>query len=87
MTPEEKSLLERTHKIVSENNSILRKMRRANRWGLSFRILYWVVIIGAGLGMFYFLKPYIDPMMDVVDQAQSIVHGLNGSTSRASSTK
>ena len=31
MTPEEKSLLERTYKMSEENNSILRKMRRAGR--------------------------------------------------------
>ncbi len=83
MTPEEKSLLERTYKLAEDNNSILRSMRRSNRIGLAMRIFYWVIIIGAGIGALYFLQPYIDQMMQIVDQAQKVIQNVNGTVNQA----
>ena len=83
MTPEEKSLLECTYKLVEENNSILRKMRRVARWGTIVRVLYWVVIIGVGVGAFYFLQPYIDSARGIVDQAQSTFKSISGTVDQA----
>jgi hypothetical protein len=60
MTPEERSLLERTHKLAEENNEILRSIRRSNRISIAMRLLYWVVIIGISLGAFYLIQPYIE---------------------------
>lgn len=60
MNPEERSLLERTHEMVEENNKILRSLRRSRRIGIIMTTLYWVVIIGISVGAFYFLQPYID---------------------------
>ncbi len=77
MTPEEKSLLERTYVLAEENNSILRKMRRANRWSTTFSIIYWVVIIGAGLGAYYALQPYLMSAIKVINQGQSLLNSLN----------
>lgn len=65
MTPEEKSLLERTYKLAEDNNSILKSMRRAQRFSLIFRALYWFVIIGASIGLFYFVQPYFEQVMDM----------------------
>ncbi|MEK7641684.1 MAG: hypothetical protein AAB365_01670 [Patescibacteria group bacterium] len=64
MTPEERSLLERTYKLTEENNEILRKMRRANRFSLALRIGYWVIILGLTVGAFYFIQPYVDALID-----------------------
>jgi hypothetical protein len=63
MTPEEKSLLERTYKLAEENNEILRKIRRINRWTIAFRIAYWVILVGLAVGALYFIQPYIDAVM------------------------
>jgi hypothetical protein len=82
MTPEEKSLLERTCKMAEENNGILRKMRRANRWGTAVRVLYWVVIVGAAVGAFYYLQPYINSAMDVISKAQSAINSAVNQTPR-----
>jgi hypothetical protein len=60
MTPEERSLLERTYQLAEENNQILTSMRRRGRLGLIFRICYWVIIIGISIGAFYFIQPYVD---------------------------
>lgn len=62
MNPEERSLLERTYKMVEENNSILRSLQRSKRIGLVIKSLYWIVIIGLSVGAFYFVQPYIEFM-------------------------
>lgn len=63
MTPEERSLLERTYNLAEENNVILRKIRRVNRFSLAFRIVYWTVVIGLAVGALYFIQPYVDAVV------------------------
>jgi len=60
MTPEEKSLLERTYKLAEENNALLTKMLRSSRLTLALKIAYWVVILLVTFGAFYFIQPYLD---------------------------
>jgi hypothetical protein len=60
MTPEEKSLLERTYKMVEENNRILLSIRRSARWGSVMRYVYWAVIIALSVGAYYFIQPYVN---------------------------
>jgi hypothetical protein len=71
MTPEERSLLERTAALTEENNAILRKMRRSSRWQLAFQIFYWVLIIGLTFGAFYFIQPYINSLMGALGEGNS----------------
>ncbi len=78
MTPEEKSLLERTYKLAEQNNAILKGIRRTNRIGIAIKIFYWLVIIGATLGAFYFIQPYIESTMGLLDQAQNSIQSING---------
>lgn len=81
MTPEEKSLLERTYKLTEENNALLRKMQRRALFGTVFRVIYWALIIGISIGAFYFIQPYIDTLMGVYGQVQdtSILDLFKGS--------
>ncbi len=65
MTPEERSLLERTYKLAEENNAILLTLRRAHRIGTGLRIAYWVVIIGISVGAFYLVQPVLDPLLNI----------------------
>ncbi len=60
MTPEERSLLERTHQLAEENNEILLSLKRRARLGTVIKIFYWAVIIGISFGAFYFIQPYVD---------------------------
>lgn len=69
MSPEERQILIQTHRMVEENNQLIRKMRRAALWGRLWHILYWVIIIGASLGAYYFIQPY-------VEQVQGVYGGL-----------
>ncbi len=62
MNPEEKKLLQEVVDLSHENNKMLHKMQRAAIWATAFRIFYWLLIIGASVGAFYFFQPYIDDM-------------------------
>jgi len=55
-----KELLE----ITKENNVMLRKLYKGYVIGKIFSILYWIIIIGLGIGAFYYVQPYIDTLND-----------------------
>jgi hypothetical protein len=80
MTPEDRSLLERTYKLAEENNHILRSIRRHNRWMALTKFLYWVIIIGISIGAFYFIQPYFEMALNLANQANSSLKVINGTT-------
>ena len=57
--------------MAEENNSILRRMRRSSRVASTFRIFYWVVILGFGAASYYYLQPYLTGALKLYDQVQS----------------
>lgn len=58
MTPEEKALLEETHELATENNKILRSMRRSARFDRLMKVAYWIIIIGFTVAAYYALQSY-----------------------------
>jgi hypothetical protein len=78
MTPEEKSLLERTYKLAEDNNTILRGIKRSNRLSSLMHVLYWVIIIFSGLAAYYFIQPYLTLMLGLYNQAQGGVNTVQG---------
>lgn len=54
-----KSLLEENIKLTKENNILLNKIWSAIKWQQISRALYWLIIIGFALGVFYYLKPML----------------------------
>lgn len=60
MTPEEKEMLKKTLELAEENNKMLHSIRRSMLWSRVVRIIYWVVILGAAIGIYYYITPYID---------------------------
>ena len=77
MTPEERSLLERTHNLAEENNTLLRSMRRMARISGAFRAIYWIVIIGASVGAYYFVQPYLTQLLDVYGQVEGGIGSIS----------
>lgn len=73
MNQEEMDLLERTLEIAEENNKILKSMRRAGRLAMGFKIFYWMVIIGLGLGAYYFIEPYVKQFDNIYSQFNGVV--------------
>ncbi len=78
MTPEERSLLERTHKLAEENNALLRSLRRSHRFSTAVRALYWVVIIILSFGAYYLIQPYVDTLTDAYTQMEGTLQTLKG---------
>ena len=88
MTPEEKSLLERTYKLAEENNAILRSIRRSARLTAVMRWAYWAVIILLTFGAYYFIQPYMTALIGVVNPGQGgISNDINNAQSAANSLK
>jgi hypothetical protein len=77
MTPEERELLTTSIKLAEENNKLLRGMRRSARFSSFLRAIYWLIILGTAFGTYYFVKPFIDP----------IVKGFNGMQQNIESVK
>jgi hypothetical protein len=77
MSPEERELLERCVNLVTENNKILRSMRRSQMWANVARVFYWALIIGSAFGAYYFIQPYIDQILGVYGGAGAVLKGLN----------
>ncbi len=73
MTPEDRALLEQTHKLSEENNKLLRAMRRSNRVVNIMRIGYWIIIILVSFGAYYFIQPYVNTLF-----GQTISDAPNG---------
>ena len=68
MDPEARRLLE-------ENNKILRQMRSAQRWGVVFQTIKWVIILGLALGSFYYLEPYLNQIRDFYGSVNGVLPG------------
>lgn len=82
MTPEERQILIQTHRMVEENNKLLRKMHRAAIWGRIFHFLYWAVIIGLSVGAYYFVQPYVDGAKESFEGIQANVNNIKGAASQ-----
>jgi len=83
MNPQEKILLEKTHELAEENNKILHSLRRSNRLGSFFRLLYWIIIIGVSIGAYYYVEPYVNTILTTykgiqgdIDSVKSVTNGV-----------
>ncbi len=59
--------IEKLEGLTKENNKILRKLRNHMRVGAVMRLLYWCVIVGSMVGAYYYLQPFVQPLMDTYD--------------------
>lgn len=80
MTPEERSMLEQAVALAKENNSILRKLRRAHRVSTGIKIVYWVIIIGLAVGSYYVIQPIIDSLTGIYGGGVENIQNLQDST-------
>jgi hypothetical protein len=82
MTPEEKELLNKTYKLVEENNGILKSMRLSNRVSTVFRFAYWFIIIALSFGAYYFIQPYMNFLTETINSVSGQGGGsiLNNNT-------
>jgi hypothetical protein len=72
-----KELLE----LTRDNNKLLRKMRRHAIFGNVTRLIYWAVIFGVPVILYYyFLQPYMGQILDTYSGIQSGVEGVGDQT-------
>jgi hypothetical protein len=43
-------------------------MRRTSRWRAALHVLYWVLIIAASLGAYYFVEPYAKELLSTYQE-------------------
>ena len=82
MTPEEKHLLERAVALGEENNQILHGIRRTNRWGIAYKVIYWIVVIAISYGAYVYIQPYVDSILNAYKSVMGTVNGVQEVTSK-----
>ncbi len=45
-------------------------------WGKVFRIVYWTLIVGAGIGLYYYIDPYINEAIGVYGNLKGDIKNL-----------
>jgi hypothetical protein len=71
MEPEEREMLRRVLELSQKNNKMLHAIQRSMFWGKVFRYLYWAIIIGAAIGAYYFLDPYVNGVLDAYNSVKN----------------
>ena len=79
MDSEYKRRLDRIENLVEDNNTMINKLYRAMRWSRAMKVVYFVIIIGASLGIFYFLQPYLDRVGGTYQVIQNTLSNNNSS--------
>lgn len=67
--------------LTRENNKILHGMRRTQRWGSVFTIVYWAVILGSILGTYYYFQPTLQKYMSLFESSINSIQKLQKTTS------
>ncbi|MBI5078233.1 MAG: hypothetical protein HZB11_02635 [Candidatus Yonathbacteria bacterium] len=62
--------------LTRENNKILSGMRRSQRWGSFFRLVYWAIILGSIFGVYYYFQPTIQKYMKTFQTSVGIIQSF-----------
>ncbi len=74
MHESKEDLLEQTYALVVENNKLLKKMRAGARWGFLFKLLFWILMLGVPIWLYFnLLQPIIQQSLDALQQVQGAV--------------
>jgi hypothetical protein len=76
MDPELKNKLDNIQSLAEDNNKMLKKIRRGQRWTSFLQAIYWLIIISLGIGAFYFLEPYIDQMRGFINNTGDTINSI-----------
>ena len=76
---ESKRMLRQTLEISRENNKLLKKMRRTAIWGNVFRLIWWAILIGVPIYLYFtFLQPVFEGLNSQLEGVQGGVEGVKG---------
>lgn len=69
MEPEElEELLLKTARLTEENNKILRRMQRAERFAMIARILRLVVVVGVLIALYFLIQPHLAEIQALIGE-------------------
>ena len=81
-------MLHENMRLAKENNRILVKLYKYQRFQRNSRILYWVIVAALAFGAYYYVKPYVDNIFGAYDSitntflnAQHVFGGSSASKS------
>jgi len=78
----EKELIRKNLEVSQESLKLLKKMHRARVVGGTLKVFKWIIIIGISLGSYYYIEPYLRPMINAVSGVGSGAERVQG-TERA----
>ena len=79
MDQETKELLRESIEISKENNEMLKKMVRAQKWTNIYRVVYWSIIFFSSVGAYYFIQPYLSSMVNLYTNGVSDISNISNS--------
>lgn len=84
MDLDDKKIIRENLEIAKENQQMIKKIRRSMFLSTLTRAIYWLIIIGASFGAYYFFQPYLDIAKDTYGQIQGgagvVTDGVTTST-------
>lgn len=79
MDVDNEELLRRTYALVVENNKLLKKLRRNALLGTIVKFVFWALVIGVPVWMYYsVLQPMLSDMQHTASQVGVVIPGLEG---------
>jgi TRAP-type C4-dicarboxylate transport system permease small subunit len=78
MNPEEQRAFKRMMRQTDDMYRMVRSLYRGQRIRTILRVVYFIVIIGAMVGAFYFIQPYIEQITETYTGVQGGVENAKG---------
>jgi len=79
MEPEDKRMLKRVLELSENNNKMIRKLYRSFVLQRIITVLYWVLIIGVTIGLYYYLQPFFDQVSKIYSDITGVQVNLGES--------
>jgi cytoskeletal protein RodZ len=78
MNIDNEELLQRTYALTKENNKLLKKLRHSGWISTIFKLLFWAVMIGMPIWMYYTMfQPVLQQGMSALEQVQGVTSGID----------
>ncbi len=72
--------LDEVYELVQENNEILRSLLRREKFATYMRLIYWLIIIGAVFGLYYYVEPVINYISNNSSGLRDFLDAINSKT-------
>jgi len=65
-----KALLVENQRLLTDNNALLHKMRRGALWATAFRLVWFTIILGMPIALYYF---FLEPNFSTLERAWGVI--------------